>query len=255
METGTIIAIRTHRTSMRTIPRTDPGFEPAQLFDLLSWMSPAWPIGAFAHSGGLEWAVETGDVHDRGSTADWIADLIEHGVLWNELVLFRHAYRATEQRDPAVLLAAAELADAAAIGFERRLETMAQGTAFRRIGRAILGERIFSELDPLDDESLAYPIACGCQMAHRRIPLGHALAAFGHGIAANLVSAAQRLVPLGQTDGQRVLVDLKPALLAAAGRAAALPDGDPFEQMGGMALAADIGCIAHETQYTRLFRT
>jgi len=228
----------------------------ARLFDLLSWMSPAWPIGAFAHSGGLEWAVEAGDVDDRETTIAWIADLVERGALWNDLVLFRHAFAAHRAGDDRALAAVASLATASTCGAERRLESVAQGGAFRRIARTTLGGSAFAPLDALGDDQLAYPIAAACLMAHAAMPLTAALAGFAHGVAANLVSAAQRLVPLGQSDGQRVLHSLKPVLLAAATRAAALPpDDDPFTHIGGMALAAEIACMAHETQYTRLFRT
>ncbi|RZF63290.1 urease accessory protein UreF [Sphingomonas populi] len=228
----------------------------ARLFDLLSWMSPAWPVGAFAHSGGLEWAVEAGDVHDRDTTVAWITDLVERGALWNDLVLFRHAFAARRAGDDGALAAVADLTTASATGAERRLETVAQGGAFRRIARTTLGGAAFAPLDALGDDHLAYPVAAACLMAHEAMPLAAALAGFAHGVAANLVSAAQRLVPLGQSDGQRALHGLKPVLLAAATRAAALPpEDDPFTQIGGMALASEIACMAHETQYTRLFRT
>ncbi|KEY99455.1 hypothetical protein AI27_03735, partial [Sphingomonas sp. BHC-A] len=79
------------------------------LFDLMSWMSPAWPIGAFAHSGGLEWAVEAGFVTDRASTADWIGDLIARGSAHNDMVLFVHAWRAARAGDRDGLLEIADL--------------------------------------------------------------------------------------------------------------------------------------------------
>jgi urease accessory protein len=91
--------------------------------------------------------------------------------------------------------------------------------------------------------------------ADQNIALIPALTAYLHGAIANLVSAAQRLVPLGQTDGQLVLRDLRAAVLETAETLAALPDGDLFDQLGGCTLLAELGCMAHETQYTRLFRT
>jgi urease accessory protein len=246
-------AITTITTIMSTI--TAITMDEAGLFDLLSWMSPSWPVGAFAHSGGLEWAVEAGDVRDRATLVGWIGDLVAHGALWNDLVLFRHAFDARLAGDDEALTHVAVLALASATGAERRVETISQGGAFRRIARSTVGREALAPLDALADDALAYPVACAALMATEGVPIAHALAAFAHGIAANLVSAAQRLVPLGQTDGQIALRALKPLLLAAADRAAALPEGDPFLQMGGMALAADIACMAHETQYTRLFRT
>lgn len=232
------------------------------LYDLMSWMSPAWPIGAFAHSSGLEWAVEAGHVTTRASTAEWIAAMIDHGSIRNDTVLFVHAWRAADAGDAARLHEVAELAAASQTGFERRLEATAQGAAFRRIAlssietAAIGKEPSFAALlSPIDDEDLAYPVVAAAIFAAQGIPLAQALTAWLHGAASNLVSAAQRLVPLGQTDGQRVLRDLRAAIFAAVESAVALPHGDPFDQLRGCTLVAELGCMAHETQYTRLFRT
>ena len=110
----------------------------AALYDLLTWMSPAWPVGAFAHSGGLEWAVEAGHVTDRATTRQWIADLIEHGLIRNDMVLFVHAWRAATAGDDEALQEIAELSLATQTSFERRVEATAQGNAFRKIAMATL---------------------------------------------------------------------------------------------------------------------
>jgi len=226
----------------------------AVLYDLMSWMSPAWPIGAFAHSGGLEWAVEAGHVSNRTQTTAWIGDLLDHGPLWNDAVIFVHAWRATISGDSATLAELADLSLAAQTGHERRLEATAQGAAFRRIARATAS--LPTMLDDIEDEDLTYPIVAALLFAGHAIPLDQALTAFLHGAVANLVSAAQRLVPLGQTDGQLVLRDLRARVFALASKACALPeDGDPFDAMASATLLAELGCMAHETQYTRLFRT
>jgi urease accessory protein len=227
----------------------------AALYDLLSWMSPAWPIGAFAHSSGLEWAVEAGHANDRASTETWIADLIDHGPLWNDAVIFVHAHRAATTFDRQRLADIAELANATPTSHERRLESTAQGAAFRRIAASTASVPALALLDDLDDEELSYPVAAACLMAGHGIALAPALTAFLHGAVANLVSAAQRLIPLGQTDGQLALRALRTRLFDAVQRAEQLADGDPFDAMGSACLVADIACMAHETQYTRLFRT
>jgi urease accessory protein len=228
----------------------------AELFDLLSWMSPAWPIGAFAHSGGLEWAVETGNVTDRTSTCAWITALVEHGAIHNDIVLFTHAWRAAKAGKDGILRDIADLALASQASHERRLESTAQGMAFVRIARSAGGVRGFeNRIAAMGEIEAAYPVVAAILFAERDLVFTRGLTAWLHGAVANLVSAAQRLVPLGQTDGQLVLHDCRPAVLAAVGRACALPDDDPFEAMGGCTLVADLGCMAHETQYTRLFRT
>jgi urease accessory protein len=257
----------------------------AALYDLLTWMSPAWPIGAFAHSSGLEWAVEVGHVTNRATTRQWIADLIEHGPIRNDMVLFVHAWRAAAAGNEERLKKIAELSLATQTGFERRLEATAQGNAFSKIANATVDPPPQGEGDhaqhgggvsrlsntataiplhhaatrrgppPLAGEDLSYPIAVASLTARQAIPLNQALTAYAHGVVSNLVSAAQRLVPLGQTDGQHVLRDLRETIFAVVEEMEALPDTDPFTQLGGAALVAEIGCMAHETQYTRLFRT
>jgi urease accessory protein len=248
MAMGTII---TTTTAITATPMAD-----SELFDLMTWMSPAWPIGAFAHSSGLEWAVEAGHVTDRESTRQWLVSLIEYGAIHNDLVIFVHAWRAVRSGDAQALREVAELALASQTGHERRVESFSQGAAFRRIALSTTEgldlERLLAELDADD---LAYPVAAAILFACRDIDLRAGLTAWLHGAVSNLISAAQRLVPLGQTDGQLVLRDCRPAVFTAVEDACALPDGDPFDALGGCTLLADIGCMAHETQYTRLFRT
>jgi len=227
----------------------------AALFDLLTWMSPAWPIGSFAYSGGIEWAVEAEHVTSRASAQDWVAAMLEEGALWNEAVLFVHAWRAADAGDTERLAQVAELAAAALTSAERRLESTAQGAAFRRIASAATPSSALTALADIADENLAYPVVVGALAAGRGIDARSALTAWLHAAVSNLVSAALRLVPLGQTDGQLILAALKPAILAQAARAVRLPDGDPFLAMGGATPLADFATMAHETQYTRLFRT
>jgi urease accessory protein len=219
-------------------------------------MSPAWPVGAFAHSSGLEWAVEAGFVTDRDSTQAWVEDWIEHGGGWTDAALFAFTYRAAARGDRAKVLELAELALALQTTTERRVETTAQGGAFRRIGRSVAATSALDLLDGIEDEDLPYPIAAACLMAGHGAPVDWALTAYLHALVANLSSAAQRLVPLGQTDGQRVIAGLREQVAAAVARAMSLEEeGDPFEALGQAAFMADIASMAHETQYTRLFRT
>jgi urease accessory protein len=248
---GTIVM-----TLKRIAPITSTRMDEGALFDLMSWMSPAWPIGAFAHSGGLEWAVEAGFLTDRASTTDWIVDLIAHGPAHNDMVLFVHAWRAVQTDDRERLMEIADLGAASQTSHERRLEATAQGAAFRRIALDATPPSAFGRLmECIDPDDLVYPVAAATLFACHGIALKPAATAYLHGLAANLVSAAQRLVPLGQTDGQRVMLALRPAIVAAAAQAADLPDEDPFLAMESACLMADLGSMAHETQYTRLFRT
>jgi len=225
----------------------------ASLYRLMTWLSPAFPVGAFSHSQGLEWAVEAGWVGGRKTLTAWLTELLERGSGWNDAVLFVHAHRAAGDRDAARFAALAELARAAAPARERRLETLAQGEAFRRAatGSWPAGAAFIQA----EAGALAYPLAVAAVAAGHGVPLQTALTAFLLAFAANLVSAAQRLVPLGQSDAQAVLAQLEAPVLAVAARAAALPADEPFEQLGGATPLADLAAILHETQYTRLFRT
>ncbi|MEJ0022546.1 MAG: urease accessory protein UreF [Alphaproteobacteria bacterium] len=225
------------------------------LYQLLTWMSPSYPIGAFSHSGGLEWAVEAGFVRDRAGAQAWIGDMLAHGAGWNDCVFFVHAYRATRENDQPRLLEIATLAVAAQTSAERRLESTAQGAAFRRIASATASTPALGMLADIADEDLPYPVIAGCLMAGHDVPLSDGLLAYLHGLAANLVSAGQRLVPLGQTDAQLILAALAPLVHDILARALRLGDGDAFEEMRAAALMADFATMAHETQYTRLFRT
>jgi urease accessory protein len=225
------------------------------LFELLTWMSPAFPVGAFAHSSGLEWAVETGDVRDRASAEAWIRDSLEIGAARTDALLFAATWRAVRARAYAQVREIAELACAAQTCLERRVETTAQGAAFRKIARAAADCPELGLLDHVSDADLAYPVAAGCLMAGHGVALADGLVAFLHGVMANQVSAAQRLTPLGQTDGQLILAALRAPVLMLAAEMVEMDLSDPFAAMGGSALVAEIACMAHETQYTRLFRT
>lgn len=237
---------------MRTSITTGTMMNEEALYRLLTWLSPAFPIGAFCHSSGIEWAVEAGWVSDRTSTLSWLETLLKDGASWNDAVLFTHAHRAMQIQNGQRLQAVAALAAAAHPAAERRQEQLSQGAAFRKAARESgISPNILNELEG----EVAYSTAVAVMTAAHDIPLEPALTAFLHSSVANLVSAAQRLVPLGQTDAQIVIAALHPTVSATIERAAALTDGDPFDQLGGATLLADVAAMLHETQYTRLFRT
>jgi urease accessory protein len=207
----------------------------AALLRLLTWLSPAFPTGGFAYSHGLEWSVEAGDVTDESSLTEWLKDLLNHGALWGDILLLRHAYRGED---------VTELGTALCASAERRLETLAQGRAFALA--AVPWGTVFQ-----DDLPLPYPVAVGILAAARNVGEDDAVLAFLHAGVANLVSAAVRLIPLGQTAGLRVQAALEPDIIAttAAAKTATL------DELGTVSWRSDIASMRHETQYTRLFRT
>ncbi len=215
------------------------------LLRLLTWLSPSFPVGAFSYSHGLEWAVEAGEVRDHVSLLAWVEDIVAHGAGRNDLVVMAEAWHAAVGRDTARLSAVAELAVALSPTAERALETEAQGEAFRQAIRTAWPEAA------CDLRGIPYPIAVGVAAACCRIALTPALTAYLHAMAANLVSAGLRLIPLGQSDGVRVLAALEAPILAQADWAA----NSTLDDLGGFSMIADIASMRHETQYTRLFRS
>jgi urease accessory protein len=217
----------------------------------MTWMSPAYPVGAFSYSGGIEWAAEAGDVCDAATLTGWLAGMIRHGGVGCDAAVFCHAYRAAADGDDEALAVTAELAAALAGSKERFLETTAQGQAFAQITQAAWATPALDRLTAASDGPLAYPVAVAVACAGHGIALVPALQAFLHGVVSNLVSAGVRLIPLGQTDGQRALAALEAAVAQAVERALATA----LDDIGSATLRADIAAMRHETQYTRLFRS
>jgi urease accessory protein len=214
----------------------------------MAWLSPSYPIGAFSYSSGIEWAVEAGDIRDAASLQDWLAVMLGEGNGFCDAVFFVHAHRAATH-EPAALGAIAELASAFSSSKERYLETTAQGRAFLDVTCAAWPCAALEGLTALP--AVALPVAVGVACAGHAVPLEPALAGYLHALAATLISVGVRLVPLGQTDGQRVLAALEPVVAATAARALVTP----LDDIGSAAFRADIASMRHETQYTRLFRS
>jgi urease accessory protein len=225
--------------------------EAAALYRLMTWLSPSFPVGAFSYSSGIEWAVEAGDIADAGSLREWLAAMLADGPGFCDGVFLAHAHRAASSRDDAGLRDIAELAAAFVPSRERHLETSAQGRAFIDIARAAWN------CDGLDQKisccggAIVYPVAVGLVSAAHAIPLESAMHAFFHALTSNWISAGARLVPLGQTDSQRVLALLEPIVVSTAKRALKAT----LDDLGGATFRADLASMRHETQYTRLFRS
>ena len=223
----------------------------AALYRLMAWLSPAYPVGAFSYSSGIEWAVESGDITDAITLKRWLQAILTEGGGFCDAVFFLHAHRAIETGDDKALRDVAELAAAFAPSKERHLETTAQGRAFIEATRAAWPCDGLDRLATIWDGPVAYPVAVGVAAAGHGVALEAALCAYLHAVTANLISAGVRLIPLGQTDGQRLLAAFEPIVAATAARALATR----LDQVGGAAFRADIATMRHEAQYTRLFRT
>jgi urease accessory protein len=227
---------------------TDSG---AGLYRLMTWLSPSYPVGAFSYSHGIEWAVESGRIHDADTLADWVRDLVLQGGGWNDAVFFTHAWQAARESDDVRLGRVAELAAAFAASRERKLETCAQGDAFLSVTERAWPCDALARLRSAWDGPVAYPVAVAVAAAGHDVPLEPSLTAMLHGYTGNLVSAGVRLIPLGQTDAQHIVARLAETIEDTARRAQTVA----LEDVGGVSVMSDISAMRHETQYTRLFRT
>lgn len=220
------------------------------LYRLLAWFSPSYPIGAFSYSHGVETAVEAGWVRDAATLSDWIGHILRHGAGWLDAVLLKEAYRAAG--DPRRLDELADLAGAWRGTAETALESTQQGGSFLGVTRAAWGHEA---LDAFAERRKGRPVplcvALGIAAQAHGLDLAAVMAAYLHAFAANLVSAAVRLIPLGQTDGQRSLQALMPVVDSVVPCALACD----LEDCGTATTMVDIASMMHETQYTRLFRS
>jgi urease accessory protein len=217
----------------------------------MAWLSPAYPVGAFSYSGGIEWAVEAGDITNAETLKEWLSVTLRHGAAFCDAVFFVHGHKAACSEESKALHAVAELADAFASSKERHLETTAQGRAFVEATRAAWPCDAIERLLDVWDGPIAYPVAVAVASAGHGVVLESALRAYVQALAANMISAGVRLIPLGQTDGLRVLAALEPVIEDTAARALQML----LDEVGSAAFRADIASMKHETQYTRLFRS
>ncbi len=221
---------------------------PAQL---LVWLSPAFPVGAFAYSHGLEKAVEKQLVTDRATLGSWLEDLVALGSLRNDLIVLAAAWHAASAQNAGDLSSVAELATALQPSAERHLETITQGGSFLIQIDAAWPCAAVSLLRAAHAGDVAYPVAVGVAAAGHDLPLAPTLLGYGMAFIGNLISAAIRLSVIGQTDGQR----LTAALLSTLQQAAAVAATSTLDDIGSATFAADLASMQHETQYTRLFRS
>jgi urease accessory protein len=225
--------------------------EGAALYRLMTWLSPAFPVGSFSYSSGIEWAVEAGDIADAASLRDWLASMLADGAGFCDGVFLAHAHRAAAAGDDAGLRDIAELATAFVPSRERQLETSAQGRAFIDIARSAWNCGGLDRMVAACDGGIVYPVAVGLVSAAHAIPLAPTMHAFFHALASNWISSGARLIPLGQTDSQRVLAMLEPVVADTGNRAIKAM----LDDLGSATFRADLAGMRHETQYTRLFRS
>ncbi len=209
-----------------------------QIITLGQWLSPAYPVGGFAYSHGLESLVETGAVTDADSLRDWLADVLRYGAGLSDARFLVAAHRA----DAGKIGEIDTLCRAFAPSRERLQETGLQGAAFCEVTAAVWG---------VDIAGLTYPVALGRAAALEGLSPALTTRLYLQAFVANLVAAAQRLLPIGQTEGQRLIRALAPLISDITEQALA----GSLDDLSGTAFLADIASMKHETQYSRIFRT
>jgi len=201
--------------------------------------SPAYPVGGFAYSHGLEWAIDSGAVTDADSTAGWISDVLAHGSGRNDALFLVAAFNAKSKEALTEIDATARAFCASA---ERVMETRLLGQAFCEVTAQVWA---------VDLADLTYPVALGHAASHQNLPLALTTQMYLQAFMSNLIACATRLVPLGQTEAQKLIRDLTPLCAALATRA----QDEGLDALGSTAFLSDIASMKHETQYSRMFRT
>jgi urease accessory protein len=235
---GACRAIRITATTMPDVPGQ------ASLLRLMAWLSPAFPVGSFSYSHGLETAAHIGLVTDAESLRQWLADLIERGSAWNDAVLFAEAHRLASSGGEVSDLA--ELGEAMAGSRERHMETLLQGAAFLRAASAWPHPALGAL-----PATCPYPVAIGAVAGVHGVPLESGLAAFLQAFVSNQIQAAIRLSVIGQVDAMATLAALEPLIGETASRGAV----STLDDLGSSTIVAEIAAMKHETHYSRLFRT
>ncbi len=222
------------------------------LYRLLAWLSPAYPIGAFSYSHGVETAVEEGLIADRASLVAWLDSVLRRGTGAVDGALFAAGWRAATEADWPAFDAIAERATAWRGTSEMALESRQQGGSFLSITRTAWPHPALDEVHRRLQGELALPVAMALAASVHGIALEQALAGYLHAFTANLISAALRAVPLGQTDGQIALAALEAAVHDATRMAIEV---ESLDEVGTATPLLDWCSLRHETQYTRLFRS
>lgn len=216
-----------------------------------TWLSPAFPVGAFSYSHGMETAIADGRLRSAAAAEAWIGAVTTAGSGWNDAVLLAEAFRATTSGDLSRLAAVAELGSVMSPSAERHLEASSLGAAFlKAVQSGWPSPSLAAAVDAVAGAA-SYPVAVGLCAGALGVPLEPTLALTLNGFVSTLVSVAVRLVPLGQTAGLRIVGGLQPRIADMAARAAT----SSLDDLGSATMLSDIASMRHETLYSRVFRS
>lgn len=219
------------------------------LLRLLQITNTALPVGAYSYSEGLESLVEAQVIHDQTTLKHWLEQELSYGAIRIEAAIMLRGYQAKEAGDLEVLEYWNNWAKAARETAELREQSWQMGHALRRLLEKLEPE-LSEEFNSLSQE-VSFAIAFGIIAAHWQIDSSATILGYLHSWATNLISAGIRLIPLGQTTGQQLLSQLHSSIIATSREISDLKDGDLSSCGWGLALTS----MAHEIQYSRLFRS
>ena len=227
---------------------------PRSLLRLQSWLSPTFPMGAYSYSHGLESAVESNQIRDRHTLVDWLDADLRFGSARNDAIFFVEAWRCAAGGHYVRLTEISALSAAFRGTSEFALEASQEGASSLTTLRDVWPD---PEIDRLSEAlrlqhiQPIVPVVVAVRSAAEGVPVAVALRAFLHGFVGNLITAGVRLIPLGQTDGQRAIAELEDAVLDASAHAMTAS----IDDLGSAAVMVELASASHETQYTRLFRS
>lgn len=218
---------------------------------LLQLASPMLPVGAYTYSQGLEWAIESGEVHDFHTALNWVRAVLIHYQARFELPVLQRLYHAWQQQDLAAVETWNAFYAAGRDTAEAWAETHQMGYSLVRLVQSLddLSPTLSAQLSQL--AAPTFPAVYAALAQHWKIPLPDALQAYAWGWLENQASATMKAVPLGQVAGQKMLLALGAVLPEIVAQAMVLPEEEISNFNPLLSLA---GCL-HETQYSRLFRS
>lgn len=224
--------------------------DPGGLVRLFSWLSPAFPIGGFAYSQGLETAIAENRVKSAEQLSGWIAGNLHSGALRTDAYFLAIAARAVGNGEAQALAAANQLCLALQVSAERDKETREQARSFLDAAAAWPADHP-QWLAEILAGPLALPIAFGAMAGLHAVALEAAITGFANAAVTQQISVGIRLIPLGQSAGLAVQAALEPAILALAADAGAAT----LDDVSGLSYGTDIASLRHEDLGVRIFRS
>lgn len=221
----------------------------ASLLRLLQLVSPTLPVGAFSYSEGLETIVQTELIVDLATLEHWLVQELRYGAIRLEAAVFARVYAAVQTGDLAQLKHWNHWISAFRETEELREQSWQMGRSLSRLLQDL--QPNLASLFNACGEPCNFTIAFALAAAHWQVDLQSAILGYLHSWASNLVNAGVRLIPLGQTQGQRLLLQLYPQMEETVGTILELTDDELWNCSWGLTIAS----MTHETLYSRLFRS